>query len=915
MKASRRARLPLEPLLHAYTSNGLLSTQGLCELPHLGRRFQTILGAHATILDENWLAQAIDAAFQREIATFYEGCVESPLHAERLPRRARVIRHALGHLRHARDPLPQRLDSCLRADGSWWIAGLGPSFWSALAVGLDPLRHASWTPDVVSGARRLGLLDVSPHERPGTIYAALLDAGRRIRALIPEMTALHCEHFLTLAARMEGRQLFSGAPRDFAALLKEVRARESLRGRLKERGQALADARELLELGLGQQDGKCLGRALFVADPEGSASTPLDWGAHGELLTLWIGRWWEADDPWPLLADFWRADPLPGAGLWLPAAVLHLRDPQSYPPWNDACRAGFATLDDSADVGPSSERYALYCEGVAWLRQRHGVHPLETSAVLAACVADAAPPGASFGGFCADTFRFLGELEQHNARAWMETQRARYQFVLREPLAELCQAVAQRYVEPVLRGQHGFDLETEARDGLALTRLTRNDYGRSRPYNTAFWIAFCQRDADGKRSPLQFFVRADGAGLHFGLKLGAATMAGRRELSRRLLAQADGLFEVLRQRGALDDGPRDLESFRAWLSGKEPTLERTLAPDAPLLGKDELAGEVLLTFDRLLPLYAAAVSAAPAFAAPTVCGYAEEDFRRDTFLDDDWLKRARSLLHLKKQLILQGVPGTGKTHVARCLARLLTGDDAEAVCLAQLHPAYSYEEFVEGIRVKSVETNGRHDVTYPVEDGLLCGFAARAAARPTQPHVLVLDEINRANLPRVFGELLYLLEYRDQDVTLPYSRRSFRLPPNLYLLGTMNASDRSTAPLDRALRRRFSFLEMPPDANVLRAWLQQHPPCGGPAFAVEVIGLFERVNAELRREVGSACQVGHSFLMLTHLDETRLRAIWQHQIRPWLEECAALHPGRAVPLDLDELRQSKRQRRLAETTT
>ena len=87
-----------------------------------------------------------------------------------------------------------------------------------------------------------------------------------------------------------------------------------------------------------------------------------------------------------------------------------------------------------------------------------------------------------------------------------------------------------------------------------------------------------------------------------------------------------------------------------------------------------------------------------------------------------------------------------------------------------------------------------------------------AERHPAEPYVLVIDEINRGNLPRIFGELLYLLEYREQEVVLPYSRRGFRLPSNLYLIATMNAADRSVALVDQALRRRFSFLEMQPDA-------------------------------------------------------------------------------------------------------
>ncbi len=261
----------------------------------------------------------------------------------------------------------------------------------------------------------------------------------------------------------------------------------------------------------------------------------------------------------------------------------------------------------------------------------------------------------------------------------------------------------------------------------------------------------------------------------------------------------------------------------------------------------------------------------------------------------------RGLLDLKRQLILQGVPGTGKTLVAHHLARLLTSGRDEHVRLVQFHPAYSYEEFVEGIKVRSVTVDGRFDVTYPVEDGLLCAFAEQASRRPAEPHVLLIDEINRGNLPRIFGELLYLLEYREQAVCLPCSRRSFRLPGNLYLLATMNAADRSVALIDQALRRRFSFLDMPPDAGVLTRWLQTHTPAAGPAFVERVLLLFERLNTLLRGDLGPQAQIGHSYFMVPGLDEARLRVIWQHHVRPQLEEQFAGQPTRLSAYDFDQL--------------
>ena len=166
----------------------------------------------------------------------------------------------------------------------------------------------------------------------------------------------------------------------------------------------------------------------------------------------------------------------------------------------------------------------------------------------------------------------------------------------------------------------------------------------------------------------------------------------------------------------------------------------------------------------------------------------------------------------------------------------------------------------------------------------------------------IIDEINRGNLPRIFGELLYLLEYREPGGRLPYSRRGFRLPANLYLLGTMNAADRSVGAgrsgAAAAASRSWRCRRTP--ACWRRGW-RRTSAGAGPAFAGGVLGLFERLNARLRADLGPQAQVGHSYFMVPDLDEARLRLVWQHHVRPLLDEYFAGQPGRAAAYDLERL--------------
>jgi hypothetical protein len=229
-------------------------------------------------------------------------------------------------------------------------------------------------------------------------------------------------------------------------------------------------------------------------------------------------------------------------------------------------------------------------------------------------------------------------------------------------------------------------------------------------------------------------------------------------------------------------------------------------------------------------------------------------------------------LNLKKQIILYGPPGTGKTWVAKQFVHHHWNLPTDRYNIVQFHPAYNYEDFVRGVQVTTVN----NEVQYNTVDRIFSKMCSDASGDPSNKYVLIIDEINRANLAAVLGELIYGLEYRGDPVRTPYEVDGIYnlvVPENLYIIGTMNTADRSIGHIDYAVRRRFAFVPMAPAVRVIT---QEVPEEGG--LRASALLLFNAVSNLFRGE-GSALaadffaddvQPGHSYFLAKTRDADEL---------------------------------------------
>lgn len=240
-----------------------------------------------------------------------------------------------------------------------------------------------------------------------------------------------------------------------------------------------------------------------------------------------------------------------------------------------------------------------------------------------------------------------------------------------------------------------------------------------------------------------------------------------------------------------------------------------------------------------------------------------------------------SNLQAKGQVILYGPPGTGKTFTAKRIAKYLTHPALSSnIKTIQFHSNYSYEEFLEGLYPE--ERDGQ--VVFSNRPGHLKQMVD-LAKESQDTFCLIIDEINRANLTKVMGELMYALEYREEEDPINLSsspEKEFYLPANLYIIGTMNTADRSLADIDLALRRRFRFIEMEPSKTILEEFYQETEH---PELALLVIKFFEKINNKLYDVLRNRdLLIGHTYFMLENLNKQDLTDVLFYEIIPLLEE-------------------------------
>ncbi|TWU54897.1 5-methylcytosine-specific restriction enzyme B [Rubripirellula tenax] len=530
------------------------------------------------------------------------------------------------------------------------------------------------------------------------------------------------------------------------------------------------------------------------------------------------------------------------------------------------------------------------------------------------------------------TVDYLLELPEHTTDGeWHVANKERFELVLRDPTNHLLEALREDCIsrlDPAVAGTtHN------------VSKLKKNDFGRG-GYNDHYWAAFFDPNAKSKIKSCQLFFRMLGNQRHFNYgfafgndcdvyiaNLHAAIAGNRPAVQEYLLSAPDGTVVGL---DASDDRlPIDVRVFAAQIGEADSESgQPTISPSAPIsiirqFALEELprlaetlANDIGEFFRWAWPFFDAARTGvwSTGSRGRVVIDEDESEIEVDedaprtlqqlselSALSINRLQEIEDALLTKQQVILTGPPGTSKTYIAQLFARYFAADretnsQGDHTTL-YMHANWAYEDFFEGIKPFTA------DGVLKFEPKLGCfleWIESLRSFRPNARHVLVMDEINRCDTAAVLGELLQLLEYRGRAVRL-LSGRMFRFPSNVYIIGTMNSADRSIGRMDLALRRRFLWLDLVPDYDILRTWLKR--PGNNPArFSCDALRSCNQLLQD--RGIAPEQQVGHAlFMVQTFGNETQasedkplipqaLKRIVRFSVLPYVKELCVMQFGR-----------------------
>lgn len=499
-----------------------------------------------------------------------------------------------------------------------------------------------------------------------------------------------------------------------------------------------------------------------------------------------------------------------------------------------------------------------------------------------------AAPESSDAPFTRNTFEVLSRLAENPVIDTYTEHKDAFEQHVKKPFQEVFKKAVVRLPETLLK--------TMEHEHKLFSRINKNDFGKGGifPY---YWGAMYPKGGKRTEDPqLSLWINESHfrIGFHIGLYGGPARERFTRNV-QRYVTQLPRLFASTTGDAGWSFGPvEESETEITWEQFfRNPNAYDTSAVvdlDAATVvqrSEEDIIELIADTWRLLYPLVLLATREDPLNEIKDYMGGDQEtedgdgpgvlhenyplaQLVEDTGIDESLVSHWLAALERKKQIVLYGPPGTGKTFVAQRIARHILGGTNGLTETVQFHPAYAYEDFMEGLRP---ERTAEGQIDYRIRNGLFVRFCTEAM-RTKDLCVLIIDEINRANLARVFGELMYLLEYREESVLLP-SGQQFRIPENVRIIGTMNTADRSIALVDHALRRRFAFLRLQPDYELLRRY---HARLGR-----NVDGLVETLREINQAIYDENYAVGISFFLHPELPD-HLELIWRTEITPYLEE-------------------------------